>query len=299
MSAEKSTVAGWQAVGGQRLDVMVSQHCEIGRRRAAQWVREGRVLVDDRRARPGDAPTAESHVRVDLTEAPVAVAILPAARIVLARGATTILNKRAGAHTHKGISEPSVARYLETLGHGAAQIGDRPEEAGIVHRLDRDTSGVLIAATDAETFQRFREAFKNHRVEKEYLALVGGHPAPSFEINVPLARRGARVVAATVGDKSLTAKTRANVLEQGRGWALVHATSSTGAPHQIRAHLAMAGFALIGDQTYAGQHALSDRSGHFLHALRVRLASEIDATAPVPGDFLLELAARRHETAQG
>jgi 23S rRNA-/tRNA-specific pseudouridylate synthase len=129
--------------------------------------------------------------------------------------------------------------------------------------------------------------FRRRQVTKTYLALVEGGIDSSFTIDLPLARRGARVVAAGPNDRALAASTRIRSLDGSADWSLVEATTKSGVAHQIRAHLALAGHPIIGDRKYGGQLAPPDtRDGHLLHALRVILPDLLDVAAPISADFV-------------
>ena len=158
-----------------------------------------------------------------------------------------------------------------------------------MQRLDRDTSGVLLAAASDEHYRTARALIAERRLEKWYLALVAGELHAPRRIDIALARRHSRVVAARRHDRPLPAQTAVRPVEVGCGWSLVEAYSCSGAPHQVRVHLSLIGHPLIGDRTYGGPPAVA-REGHLLHAMRVRLADFADVSAPVPEDFLTAYA---------
>jgi len=274
--------------GGVRLDKLISEATGCGRRRAAQWIREGRVRVDGRAALA--ATPAQAGQSVEISDPnPIAVTPVDAARpvrILLARGDLLAVDKPAGLHTQHGRSGGSVAEFLERCFPAIVQVGNRPEEAGTVHRLDRDTSGVLLAATSGEEYRRLRSLFSQGQVVKDYLALVAGRLGGAVVVERPLATRASRVVPASRHERGRAARTVATALETGDGWSLVHARMCTGVRHQIRAHLALSGHPLLGDGKYGGPVLPSaPRGGHLLHAMRVRIDGELDVTAPVPADF--------------
>ncbi len=294
-------VAETTSDGEDRLDILIAKWRGVGRRTALAWIRAGAVRVDGFPARAGERPCAGALITLMEPTEPVANGdahpSLPPARLLFATTDLLVFDKRTGVHSHRGRSEPSVASFLDRTfaapGQPRFAAYGPPEEAGIVHRLDRDTSGLLLVARNADAYARWRRAFREHAVAKQYLALVDGHPPERFIVDTPLARRGAKVRAATRRDIALPARTEVVVLEQGEDWALVRARSRTGAPHQIRAHLALCGHPLVGDATYGGGPRLDQGEGHLLHALRITGADGFDATCAVGESLLGELALRR------
>ncbi|RMD84530.1 MAG: RNA pseudouridine synthase, partial [Candidatus Dadabacteria bacterium] len=222
---------------------------------------------------------------------------VPLAVFELWRSARIIaLFKPAGLHSVPGRTGGSVAEVLAEREPAQKAVAADRGECGLLQRLDRDTSGVLIAARDDETYAQVREAMRAQQVEKWYLAIVGGRMAEARSIDIPLARRQKRVVAARRYDRPLPARTECTPLDGGRHWSLVLARSRTGAPHQIRAHLSLLGFPLLGDALYGGLPApAAGRQGTLLHALRVQVPGLADVSAPIPPDFARAYAALRRE----
>jgi 23S rRNA-/tRNA-specific pseudouridylate synthase len=164
---------------------------------------------------------------------------------------------------------------------------ERGHRLWVVHRVDRDTSGVVLFATTAEAHRDLSVAFTQRRVHKEYLAFTRGVPS-RFELDAPLAERGRKVVVDPAGQRSHTS-VRVE-LRTTSGVALVRAFPITGRRHQIRVHLADAGAPLLVDPLYGSAEPILDRDGSVvcdrltLHAARI--------VFPVPGDgFEEEIAA--------
>ncbi|MEO6029751.1 MAG: pseudouridine synthase [Candidatus Binatia bacterium] len=172
---------------------------------------------------------------------------------------------------------PSVAAALTAAYPEMASLGD-VHHAGLVHRLDTGTSGLLIAARSPAAYARLRTEFRAKAVAKDYLAVVSGRLASAEIVDAPLARhrrsRG-RMIVAKSGAKAWPARTEISPLASDGDYTLVHLRMRTGVTHQLRVHLAILGHPIIGDLRY-GSVALPALSGstetgwHFLHARRVR-----------------------------
>lgn len=246
--------------------------------------------------RGSDRPRPGSEILVPAGEGPNATEDDEGVVVLVEEGERVVLCKPAGLHCERGRSEGSVAAFLEHRYGDASGIGDRAEEAGLVHRIDRDTSGVVIAARTREQYLDLRSEFGRGEAEKHYLAIIVGRLDEALEIDVPLARRARTVVVAGRHDQALAAFTDVVPLEQGEDWTLVLAAMRTGVTHQVRAHLASVGHPLVGDVDYGGPILEGcPRKGQLLHAFRVKIpASKIDVSAAAPGDFLAGLAQLRN-----
>jgi 23S rRNA pseudouridine1911/1915/1917 synthase len=289
---------------GTRLDRFLAQRLAgTTRARCTRLVADGAVRVNGRPARKGLLLAAGDRVEVTGT-VPTDAALRPVPEldqplaVLHADAHLVVVVKPAGLRTQplrageRGtLASALVARYPE-----CADAGADPRDAGLVQRLDRETSGVLVGARTRAAWAALRAAFHAGEVEKVYLALVGGVPAGPFVVDAVIApcpgdRR--RVVASTdplvaMRPGALAARTEVDVVRALRGAALVRACTRTGRRHQIRAHLATAGHPLLGDRLYGG----ADVAGapHYLHAARVSLPHPADGTrvsyeAPLPDGF--------------
>ncbi len=246
-----------------------------GRRRIAALFRDGAVRVDGRRARKGQRVAAGSVVELARAPAttdeelwPVADGDVPVT-LIFADDDLVTVDKPAGVPTHplaageRGtVANWLAARYPECVG-----VGDDPREAGLAHRLDIGTSGLLVAARSRSMWERLRAAFARGEVDKRYLAEVDAD-ARDGSCDAPLAQRGRHV--AVDWERGLDAETRWRVIERRPDSAIVECSAKSGRMHQIRAHLAHAGQPIAGDTRYGGR-PLSDDGPHRLHALRLAL----------------------------
>lgn len=219
-----------------------------------------------------------------------------------------VVSKPAGMPCHplrsdeRGcVANALVARYPELI-----QAGDVAREAGLVHRLDTVTSGVLVFARRPESFAQLVRQVRGEGALKVYLALVEGDATGiSRRLDFPLVSRGRRVVALTGDDTrraALDATTEVEPLEVLGDVTLIEARIHAGRRHQIRAHLAAAGYPIVGDARYGASGVVrADRP--FLHALRIELISPSHRTplvveAPLPPDLAAVLEALRRAAAR-
>jgi 23S rRNA pseudouridine1911/1915/1917 synthase len=278
--------------------VLVARFPGIGRRRWASLFAAGAVEVDGARARKGDLVGPGSQVTLreapDPALAPVAqpellleVLHVDAALVAVAKPAGLPSQPLRAGETGT-VANALVARFPE-----CAAAGRDPREAGLVHRLDRGTSGALIAARDAATWQTLRRAFAGGEVEKRYLALVAGAVGDG-SCDAPLRQVGRRAVLARADSTAaLPAATGWRAIAAGPGVTLLAVTAATGRMHQVRAHLAHIGAPITGDTLYGGA-PLPGHDGFFLHAASITLPlgrETLVADAPLPPRFASALAA--------
>ena len=251
---------------GRRLDQVVAERCSCSRADASRFIDAGNVRYRGQRSRGGVRVESGAEIDIDvpdtLDKRPVAE---PAPlEILLEDESVVAVNKPANMPTHplrvgeRGtLANAIAARFPE-----CADASDDVREGGAAHRLDTDTSGVILFARSHEAWSALRGAFGSGQVNKEYLALVVGHPRAQV-IDAALAHAGKRV---RVRDDGQAATTTISVLEQGEEVALIRAITSTGRMHQVRAHLAHVGHPLVGDVLYGGPPA---PTGHLLHAWKI------------------------------
>jgi 23S rRNA pseudouridine1911/1915/1917 synthase len=293
-----------QAMAGRRLDAVIAAAGGAPSVAAARRsIAAGLVRVDGRRQKKGVRVQAGQVVEV---AAPAAggVASPEVPLVVLYEDADLVaVDKPAGVSSQSlragetgTVASALVARYRE-----CAQASPDPREGGLGHRLDRDTSGVLVAARTRESWQRLRQVLGGGSCEKVYLAEVEGAPfAPqpspflspgprpgSWVVDAPVGRTGRRGSHVTLdgGRQPLAARTELVALEAREGTTLVEARLARGRPHQVRAHLAHVGHPVVGDEVYG-----RDRPGAGplrLHALAVtfphpRTGHQLRVEAPAP-----------------
>jgi 23S rRNA pseudouridine1911/1915/1917 synthase len=205
------------------------------------------------------------------------------------------INKPAGLAVHKvSPTDPqeTLADILVRERPYLADVGESPLRPGIVHRLDKETSGLMLIAKDQPTFEHLKFQFQNRLVKKEYLALVYGHPKESHgTITAVLGKLGTKQTTQLKGKKELVERdaiTDYEVVKSYTDYTLVKVMPKTGRTHQIRVHMKSIGCPLVGDSLYAAGKPMPEGLDRlFLHAQRVevtgpagnRLALEIDLPA--------------------
>jgi 23S rRNA pseudouridine1911/1915/1917 synthase len=290
-----------ESAAGARLDRALAERPEVGSRAVAERLLAAGVVVVDGVGR------AKSHrleggedVRVELPEgddAPLEAAPLEL-RIAWEDEHLLVVDKPAGLVVHPagGVAGTTLAHGL--VAHGAAG-GEEADRPGIVHRLDRDTSGLLVVARSQAAHRKLQDAIRKREVERRYLALVRGRPrSRAGRIEAPIGRdRTDRTRHSLDTATPRDAVTWFELLEQLRDHALLEVRLETGRTHQIRVHLEAIDLAVSGDSVYgaAGDLGLERQ---FLHAHRLRFAhpltgDEIDVSSPLPPDLEAALARAR------
>jgi 23S rRNA pseudouridine1911/1915/1917 synthase len=288
---------------GERLDVVLGGHPEVGSRAAAQrLIDAGRVTVDGQsrpkrhRVEAGQRIEARPEERVPRGD-PSAVPH----EVVFEDGHLLVVDKPAGVVVHPapGHAGPTLVEALE----GRAAGGDEPWRPGIVHRLDRDTSGLLVVAKTDRAHRALQEQLRARELTREYLALVEGRPdARSGTIDVPIGRdRRDRTVHSTRTDAPRQARTHFTIERALPRTTLLRVRLETGRTHQIRVHLAAIGHPVVGDPDYGGR-ASGERlvlTRQFLHSARLGFThpatgESLACESKLPVDLLrtLEAAAR-------
>src|SRR5687768_16059578 len=221
----------------------------------------------------------------------------PEPRIVHADDALAVIEKPAGLVVHPAPSHsgPTLVDLLGDLLGGGAD----PERPGIVHRLDRGTSGLLVVARTEDAHRALQEGVRERRVERVYLALAEGRiSARTGTIDAPIGRASRqRHRMAVSGAASREARTHFEVLELLAAESYVEARLETGRTHQIRAHFAAIGHPLVGDDVYGGP-ARPGLERQFLHAHRLAFdhpvsGERLEFRSELPGDLAAALEAAR------
>jgi 23S rRNA pseudouridine1911/1915/1917 synthase len=286
-----------EAEAGARLDRALAQRDEIGTRSLAErLLLEGAVTVDGETRPKSHRLERGSVVEVALPN-PVGglVAEPVTVRLVYDDDHLLVVDKPAGMTVHPGAgaSAGTLAGQLLALG---ATGGEDPERPGIVHRLDRDTSGLLVAARSNQAFTALQAAIRAREVDRLYLALVRGRPrSRSGRIEAPIGRDRRDPTRRSLDtDEPREATTWFETRELLAEHALLDVRLETGRTHQIRVHLAAIDLPVAGDAVYGVKGDLG-LERQFLHAFRLRFrhpvtGDELDLESPLPPDLEIALA---------
>lgn len=289
-----------QADAGKRLDHFLQQRLpQYSRSRLQEWIRAGRVRLNERvETKPSLLLRGSETIHFEPGELPPLRATPEALPVeILYEDADVIaVNKPAGMVVHAGAGRHTgtlVNALLYRYGSLSGVAGElRP---GIVHRLDRPTSGVLLVARNDAAHRHLAAQFAERRVEKTYLALVHGSVArDTGRITAPIARDPVRRTRMTVKlGRGRSAQTDYRVLRRYRAFTYLEVTIGTGRTHQIRVHLSSIGHPIVGDRLYgapAKVEGLPALTRFFLHAWRIRFAQpstgeQITIEAALPPEF--------------
>jgi 23S rRNA pseudouridine1911/1915/1917 synthase len=272
----------------------------VGSRAAAERLLAGRAVLVDGEVR-GKSHRLAGGEEVEIDRPPqtpaVPVAAPPELTVAYADEHLLVVDKPAGVVVHPapGHAGGTLANALAAAG----AAGGDDERPGIVHRLDRDTSGLLVVARSQETYERLQRLVRRRALTREYLALVAGRPrSRSGTIDAPIGRdRHDRLRHSLDTDTPRAAVTHFELEELLPGHALLRVRLETGRTHQIRVHLAAIELPVAGDPTYGVARDLG-LERQFLHAARLAFAHPVtgeplDVSSPLPADLAAALAAAR------
>lgn len=276
------TVDAAAADRGKRLDALLHEKLpEYSRSRLQDWTRSGRVLVNGHAAKPSHTLRGDERIEVqpaplpDLKATPEAIPLV----VLYEDAAVVAINKPAGmaVHSGAGVHSGTLTNALVHRFQALSSIGG-DERPGIVHRLDRFTSGVVLVAKTDAAHRDLAGQFASREVNKNYIALVEGAMTGAGRIRNPISRdpaNRARMTARLSTGRS--ALTDWKAVRHFQGFTLLEIAIGTGRTHQIRAHMAALGHPVAGDRLYGAAPSAFDR--YFLHAARISFRSPATGTA--------------------
>lgn len=297
MTEDQSTFI-YEGPGSERLDkFLVAQLPEFSRSRLQGLIRAGWVYIDEQPAqKTGQALESGMVVRVEFPP-PEPTELIPEAielDILYEDDNVLVVNKPAGMVVH-----PAAGHYSGTLVHAALAHAPEMEglagekRPGVVHRLDKDTSGIILLAKNDRSHRWLQEQFRRREVDKVYLALVDGHPpTPSGRIEAAVGRdpRQRKQMAVLPAGQGRAAVSEYFTRRQFKLHTLLEVHPITGRTHQIRVHLAFVGCPVTGDTRYGRSRPTLPLARQFLHAhrLKIRLPGEKSPRlfeAPLPAEL--------------
>ena len=289
--------------GGLRLDAALALALpQYSRSRLAGWIRDGAVQVNGATARPRDLMYGGEQLRLR-AELPADPTVLPQAMPLDVRWQDAhllVINKPVGLVVHPGAGNPANTLQNALLAWDP-QLATVPR-AGIVHRIDKDTSGLLVVARSIEAHAALVELLREHAIHREYLALVVGRVTGGGTVDQPIGRHRTDRLRMAVRADGREAVTHYRLVERFANHTLLRVNLETGRTHQIRVHMAHIGHPLVGDPAYGGRRqlragdpplvraALQGFRRQALHAARLAFehpvtGKAIDVQAPLPDDL--------------
>ena len=313
MNSEKQILAVPEELAGLRLDqALARMFPEYSRSRLKEWLLAGAITVDGGSKRPRDAvaggemvslePQSESEVRA----APEPIRL----DVVYEDEDLLVVNKPVGLVVHPGAGNPG-GTLMNGLLHHAPKLEEIPR-AGIIHRIDKDTTGMLLVAKSLQAHTALVRQLADRQISRNYLAVCNGVLTGGGTIDQPIGRHPGDRKRMSIQQNGKPAVTHYTVLERFRAFTYISVKLETGRTHQIRVHFAWRRHALVGDQTYGGRLALPKGATEpLIESLRTfkrqalhatRLAFEhpssgetLELEVPPPADFEALLAVMRED----
>lgn len=255
---------------GQRLDLFLSQSMSVSRNQVQRWIEEERVTLIGHCVKSKDKVKSGSILAIDIPS-PVKSVISPEnipVEILFEDSWIVVVNKPKGMTVHPGAGRNSGTLVNALLYHikDLSGIGG-VERPGIVHRLDKDTSGSMVVAKNDRAHEHLVKLFEERKIKKEYIALVHGIPRNESDfIEAPISRHPVKRKKMTVSNYGREARTYWSVIERFSSYSLLKVRTYTGRTHQIRVHLTSIGHPLLGDELYGARSNPFEIKGHMLHS---------------------------------
>jgi 23S rRNA pseudouridine1911/1915/1917 synthase len=288
---------------GLRLDQALARALpQYSRARLQSWIEAGAIQVDGRRLRAKDKVVGGERVQIEAqleVDEQVAAEAIPV-EVVFKDRALFVINKPPGLVVHPGAGNArhTLQNALLALDPKLAVV----PRAGLVHRLDKDTSGLLVVARTPEVHTTLVAALAEREVERHYIALCSGVMTGGGTVDEPIGRHRSQRTKMAVRTDGRPSVTHYRLMKRFRAHTLLHVELESGRTHQIRVHLAHIGYPVVGDPVYGGRRRLSAGASpaliaelesfkrQALHAARLKLAhpvtgKEVEWEAPLPADM--------------
>ncbi len=292
-----------------RLDKYLKEKIkDISREKIIHCIKKGKIKIEGRtKTKPSFILKGKEKILLEISDFLSSTkklslikpqSVFPEPKILYEDKDLLIIDKPAGIIVHptvNNINNPSIASWFLQKNPSVFNVGENSLRPGIVHRLDKETSGTLILAKNNFIFNYFKNLFKTRKIKKKYIALVKGEiKRQQGIIDLPLIRSKKSPIKRKVvvkKDKGKMTLTKYKVLKPYKGYTLLEIFPQTGRTHQIRVHLASIGFPVVGDKVYGKLKKLNklNLSRHFLHAQTVSFilpsGKLIKTEAPLPEDL--------------
>jgi 23S rRNA pseudouridine1911/1915/1917 synthase len=301
---EKLKILIPERMTGERIDAAIARMLpEYSRSKITTWIKAGDVLINQHKFKPKDRAKGDEIVEVTLKKSEKIrwIAEDIPLDVVFEDDDIIVINKPVGLVTH-----PGAGNWKGTLANGLLAYDSelfKLDRAGIVHRLDKNTSGLMVVARSEKAQKNLVEQLQTHTVSREYSAIVYGHMISGGTIDEPIGRDSRDRIKQAVTDSGKHALTHYRVIDRFAHHTHVKAILETGRTHQIRVHLSHIGYSLIGDPMYGGKirfpkkaveelkDALKGFNRQALHAKKLTITHPISGEtmswkAPLPDDMI-------------
>ena len=275
-----------------RIDKYLGENTEFSRELITKMLKEGYILVNGKITKPSYKTKLEDVVEIDDTYK-IEQDINPVEMnldIVYEDDDIMVINKPSGlvVHPGNGNTNNTLVNGLMYYTNELSDLGGN-ERVGIVHRLDKDTSGLMLVAKSNRAHEVLSDDFKNKRVYREYYALlIGNFPSDTAHIDAPIGRSKTNFNKMEVRSDGKVARTNLKVLKRYKDYTLVSLVLETGRTHQIRVHMSYIGYPIFNDPVYVNKEATS--FGQFLHSKVIRFThpitkEQLEFTSELPREF--------------
>ncbi len=275
-----------------RIDKYLGENTEYSREVITKMLKEGYILVNGKTTKPSYKIRLEDIVEIDDTYKieqdinPVEMKL----NIVYEDKDIMVINKPSGlvVHPGNGNTNNTLVNGLMYYTNELSDLGGN-ERVGIVHRLDKDTSGLMLVAKSNKAHEILSDDFKNKRVYREYYALlIGNFPSDTAHIDAPIGRSKTNFNKMEVRSDGKNARTNLKVLKRYKDYTLVSLVLETGRTHQIRVHMSYIGYPIFNDPVYVNKEATE--FGQFLHSKVIRFThpitkEQLEFTSELPSEF--------------
>ena len=239
---------------GERLDsVIAREFTQFSRAHIQKWIKDGKLLLDGEIVKPKQPLKINQFISVEALEEPTLEdrpEDIPL-EIIFEDDDIIIINKQPGLVVHPGAGNQT-GTLVNALLHHDEELRFLPR-AGIVHRLDKDTSGIMVVTKNEFSYLNLVSQLKERKVNRHYLAIVVGEPLSGLTINEPIGRHPKLRTKQAVTEAGKEAITNFKIKERLGGYTLLNVSLETGRTHQIRVHLAFINFPILGDSVYGGR----------------------------------------------
>jgi 23S rRNA pseudouridine1911/1915/1917 synthase len=278
---------------GERIDAAISEMLpDYSRSKITLWIKAGDALINEKTFKPKDRVTGNEVVYLSLNQKQSNdwVAEKIPLNIVYEDEDIIVINKQFGLVTH-----PGVGNWTGTLANALLYYDSslsKLDRAGIVHRLDKNTSGLMVVAKNEKSQKYLVEQLQAHSIDREYSAIVYGHMIAGGTIDEPIGRDSKDRVKQSVSANGKEAVTHYRAIDRFKSHTHVKAILETGRTHQIRVHLSHAGYPLIGDPMYGGRVRFPKKANEVLKETLINLkrqalhSKKLTLSHPISGELM-------------